>query len=302
MERTAQTLILSLLGSGVFGWLRPVATNTMSDDAFQAAKFLAPPAEVILAGDSRTQVGLSPKAMREILPRTILNFGWSRLMFSAEYLAEIERHLTTADRERAVVLGITPWSLTTKAEHWNEFTEVAERPRVTMMWNLWVANFANHFVPVAQLYAKSNPSERVSRINRYVDGWRATHVEPLNPDDALPGYVRNFGDGNTMSVAVLTRLCNAIRRWSSAGVTVFAFRPPTTSAMEELENRLSGFDKQRIANALTSAGAAWLPVAAGYESYDGSHLQDDAAIRFSRDLAHLIVERWPSRRADAAIP
>ena len=78
----------------------------------------------------------------------------------------------------------------------------------------------------------------------------------------------------------------AVRRFRESGIVVFGFRPPTTIAMFELENELSGFNESDFAEKFRAAGGIWLRFRHGvYPTYDGSHLNAYVAVRFSKDLA-----------------
>ena len=73
------------------------------------------------------------------------------------------------------------------------------------------------------------------------------------------------------------------------GIKVYAFRPPATEEMLEVENKYSGFDEATFVSFFEAAGGTWLEVEqTKYPSYDGSHLCPDGAIDFSHDLARLI--------------
>ena len=65
---------------------------------------------------------------------------------------------------------------------------------------------------------------------------------------------------------------------------------PVSPAMRELEGELSGFDLQAFVDVFEEAGGIWVGLSQEtYLSYDGSHLDRDVAIRFSRDVARRIV-------------
>ena len=73
---------------------------------------------------------------------------------------------------------------------------------------------------------------------------------------------------------------------------MLGFRPPTTPAMLDLEERLSGFDEARFARRFEEAGGSWVALAReGWRSYDGSHLHEDSARRLSDELARAIAQR-----------
>jgi hypothetical protein len=79
------------------------------------------------------------------------------------------------------------------------------------------------------------------------------------------------------------------RLWNSRGIDVYAFRVPSSQAMVELENQMSGFDEAAFVEQFTSAGGIWFSIPLEpYHSFDGSHLTKQAALKLSADLATLI--------------
>jgi hypothetical protein len=110
----------------------------------------------------------------------------------------------------------------------------------------------------------------------------------LSPNDEIEPYRKVFFD-NSVDSAIIDILIRQTKQWSRAGIHVYAFRPPTTHNMIQLENELSGFDEKNFKIRFANAGGTWLDVnQTAYVSYDGSHLHRDAALQFSLDLAEIL--------------
>jgi hypothetical protein len=89
-------------------------------------------------------------------------------------------------------------------------------------------------------------------------------------------------------------------KWVREGIRVYAFRPPTTPEMRELESLLSGFDEKDFLDRLGKAGGIWIPVSLQeYRSYDGSHLDKENAKRLSVRIAEIIKRREEGLKAGA---
>ena len=117
------------------------------------------------------------------------------------------------------------------------------------------------------------------------DGWVASWIIPDNPDKALKSYRDNFSK-TKVSSELVQELLKQTQHWVQHGIYVFAFCPPTTEKMDQLEKQLSGFDENIFAKQFRDVGGVWfLFDRNGYHSYDGSHLRKDSAIKFSKDLA-----------------
>ena len=88
----------------------------------------------------------------------------------------------------------------------------------------------------------------------------------------------------TFSQKSLEELIRNVETWKKRGFHIFAFRPPTSRKMEEIEN--TKYDEKLVRKAFSAAGGIYLdfPVEA-YKTYDASHLTTESAKLFSRDLA-----------------
>ena len=76
---------------------------------------------------------------------------------------------------------------------------------------------------------------------------------------------------------------------SAEGIKIVGFRPPSTLAMEQLEDSLSGFDYSKFINEFKQMGGIWLTFSLqDYKSYDGSHLHYESANKFTKNLAQKI--------------
>ena len=67
----------------------------------------------------------------------------------------------------------------------------------------------------------------------------------------------------------------------------------STQGMVLLENKVSPFNESEIKRNLTADGAVWIEVKnrQKYSSYDGSHLDEESAIRFSKYLGQEIRKK-----------
>jgi hypothetical protein len=132
----------------------------------------------------------------------------------------------------------------------------------------------------------SRPKEGHTFFQEYTPaGWVATTRFPARPERKLDNYIAEFKN-NPVSDEITQNLLQQIRRWTKAGIRVYAFRPPTCAAMVEVENTYSGYNQQELESQIKAAGGIWIGLDQdGYESFDGSHLQRHAALALSRKVA-----------------
>jgi hypothetical protein len=253
--------------------------------------------DMILMGDSRVYRGLSPQAMEEVLPgERILNFGFSGGGLNPEMYRAAEVRLAAGSKAKSMVLGITPLTLTPRAEFNAHYLQEVQRPPDYVFLHLYWMPFLKLFEPLtlrdfAAAFSgqQDHPAYTGYYLEFHDDGWVASWTVPEDPTGALPSYREIFSQ-TQVSQRLVDDLMNQTRTWCAKGIQVYAFRVPTSPAMLRLENQMSGFDEAAFIQQFTAAGGVWfdLPLAP-YHSYDGSHLSKLAAVQLSTDLARLIT-------------
>jgi hypothetical protein len=252
-------------------------------------------ADVVLAGDSRVYRGLSPAEMaRHLAGVRIFNFGFSSAGYSPDYLAAIEQVLDPASSRKAIILGITPFSLTPSASRNNGFMENRNR-RATGLFDRVLEPLFWHLEPMGvgglvNLIRQHHHYYEMFHANGWVAGRRVPEV----PGDAVDRYGRVFL-GNAVAPSIEDGLLFQVRQWADAGVRVYGFRPPTCRKMVDLENERSGFAEKTFVVRFEAEGGIWLNLdQTAYHTYDGSHLREDAAVELSGDVARLMRPRLVS--------
>lgn len=265
-------------------------------------------AEIVLIGDSRVYRGLDPATFTARTGRSAVNFGFSSAGYSPAYLDAVERVIDPGAPAPAIVIGLTPWSLTPLATRQNGFTQAVAEARTSRLpaaLQQHLDRFNHLFRPLEleRLWqgaaARQLAGQRATDSNYIQDfrpnGWVASDYRQPEPSRGLTVAQGDHAGGNRVSQAQLVGLCDRVRQWQARGWTVLAFRPPTPPEVAALTDELSGFDEAFVAQQLSAAGAIWLPVdGAGYESYDGSHLTAASAQALSRQIAERLNAPMPS--------
>jgi hypothetical protein len=299
-ERIFRALVLALGAYLVVGWIRPQTISGMSPSAQSAAKASwSRCSELVLGGDSRTHAAVSPAVLQETLPYPrILNFGFNNAGFSKEYLAALERILDTNSSPTAIVLGVTPHSLTqeTVGRFASRSSRDRSRPgifrRAPLLKSAWFANLTQS-IPMNYAFLFFLAPARMPHYEGiyHPDGWVASRIRPPQPQKGFTvaeRWARTTRIDSTLVAGLLTQ----VQDWSSRGIRVYAFRPPTTERMVRFEDERSGFDEADFVARFEGAGGRWLRMdQAAYTTDDSSHLDRDAAVVFSRDLARAIRAR-----------
>lgn len=256
--------------------------------------------EVILVGDSRLYRGLSPAQIQPYLPcQKILNFGYSSGGLNEEMFAIAAAKLTPKGRHRAVVLGVTPHSLSgngRKNEAIKKYMNISPLLRIRLAAPQAVggADLLQMFQPTSVSMVRqslrnwilNHTPSRYIQTYHIASGWVASQMDPPAPESALASYAEAFRK-TSVDPRSIDETINAVKQWQNSGIQVFGFRPPSSEKMVELENRLSSFDEQAFVTAFERAGGVWihLPVPTSYMSYDGSHLDKASAQVLSQEIA-----------------
>jgi len=270
-------------------------SGTMSRDGFWRHKaHVTGQYDLVLLGDSRVYRGISPEAVAAAVgDLRVLNFGWSAAGLGGVLMPAAEARLDPQGR-RWVGLGVTAHGLSERAvgnAQYRRFAALpAPSPRTQALERVLDRHFASLLPEQVDELQEQIASEGVDRyIERFhSNGWVASRTEPEDPSRALD-YYRSMLSRRPVSPQVLDSLCSKISAWVGEGVQVFAFEPPVAPAMRHLEAEIAGFDAAAVQAAIESAGGTWLvPAGAPYRSYDGSHLPEDEALRYSTALGEAL--------------
>lgn len=253
---------------------------------------------IVIGGDSRTYRGINPDKLNEGLANfslSIINMGYSFGGFSQEMLTLIEEKLNKNQTNKVVLLGITPLSLTPNAcsnKHLQTLKHISATD-VYLKTNIIPRYFAL-FEPISvtKLFkAIVNPT-----VEYYDDlkenGWDGSYCYPQCIAPTLESYKLIFIN-NQVNLKTIDTLQRQIQKWNTMGIKTYTFRPPSTKAMEEIENEKSGFNESYTRKKIEDAGGIWLdiPDRFGYQSYDGSHLPAEEANRLSLELGKLMKSK-----------
>ena len=93
-----------------------------------------------------------------------------------------------------------------------------------------------------------------------------------------------------MEDALVEGFLEQVTVWRDEGIRVYATRVPVTEELYTLENRKSGLSPDTFVARFEEAGGVWLEFPMTYPTFDGTHLLEDGARAFSRDLGEWIAE------------
>ena len=299
-NRCLKTFLLSTIFLFIAGIHNPQWANAIHQTQAERFWLLKTHTEaqfdMLFLGDSRVSMGLSPAAMQTMLPNyRILNFGYGGGGLNQVIFQAAEAKLDPKSTKKIIVLGITPAALTPLAAQNEHFLQEKNRSKDYLF-------LITHFAPLVT-FLQPLKIDALLRIDKgksgekpveqgfsrlHDDGWIEAWMIPENPTKEL-SHFRDFFAKTQVSSELIEVLMQQTRLWKQKEIQVVAFRLPTTKEMVALEDELSGFDENKFLQAFESAGGLWLSVPLErYRSFDGSHLERNSAVLFSKDVAEKI--------------
>ena len=301
-DRCFLSLFITLVLIVIFGTIKPQSVDPLVANREASHWFWTNKVhntevyDIVLVGDSRLYRGVSPVAMQEVLGEKfrILNFGFSSGGINVGMINEAQSRLAENSRNKTIILSVTPYSLTLDSANNKHFLTELNRPKEEVLQRLTYSPWLRFFKPVTpsllleRIRGKQKKPEIMYYEDFHSDGWVGSRTEPSDPNRALKSYVKTFKKYQVDSELV-KEVCAEVGKLRDEGVNVFAFRPPVSYSMLELENKMSGFEQQHFIDLFQRNGGVWLDIPSeGYETYDGSHMFKESAERFSVELARQI--------------
>ncbi len=274
----------------------PSDQSGMAPERFWAMKYShIGNTDVVFAGDSRVDRGLSPEAVAEELPDCrVLNYGWSALGYENRYFRAIDRVLDRQSSCQVVVLGIAPNNFIESRTKVNDFLELDKMNAASIWLGRHFGALAHFTRPVTSSDKKSMMGKSIDRYSAFYrvyhnDGWMESRIIPEDPTERLP-YSTELTKREPAKPDLVNNLLVQVAKWRRQGIRVYGLRYPTSTAMKEMEDKYGRLSIQKFDKRFSVAGGVWIPVSSdGYVTYDGSHLRADSAVKLSRYIGKFIA-------------
>lgn len=297
--------VLALCLLACVALLRPQDRHGVPETTFWNGKFSMPANfNVVAVGDSRVLHGINMQAFEDEGFGKGLNFGFRGASTDSEYFtAAAERF---GDRgKKILIVGITPNGFTDNAMASSGFSQKRDDYEdKSSEYSLkhyfgafsmpsWYRSIEQRFQPVklAEISRFASGRKNLLQETYHPNGWIESAHEKPNEDYALRFFKVRF-DGNPPQPKNIDMACECLKSLIDSGVEVFAFKPPVSDSMTEIETEKSGFDYAAFERKFSELGGVWIDVdASRFQTYDGSHLISESAREFSQWLATTIGSR-----------
>ncbi|MCF6365178.1 MAG: hypothetical protein L3J35_03155 [Bacteroidales bacterium] len=292
----SKNVIITIIVSLIFASAVAIITDNKIDDEAYKALFVhkvrtSEKYDIIIAGDSRIYRGISSKIIGGKLKSSAINLGFSSGGHSNLLFDLIDKRINLNSKEKIIILGITPLSLSKKASENGHIKRILKKKKEEILEYKYLFPVKNFFAPTSPAQIRKNLTEK--GFNKYhqefyiEDGWVASWYDSPFPYHALESYKKTFSE-TEISREVINNLYLKVKEWKSKGIKVYGFFVPSSINMEELEKNVGKFKPDTFLRGFFNAGGLWINIENSYESYDGSHLNKESAIRLSEEVADKI--------------
>ena len=298
-ERIIAVFVLTLVGLVLLGIWRPVSPDPQDDvraarNAFFIEKTHGQASyDMVLVGDSRALRGISPEQIERQNPGLrVFNFAFHAGGFNDEIFDAAEALLDADSPRKAIVIAPTPLGFIDWKQTNAQYREYLNKPgdEVLLYRKCFaLAGFLQPLSPTVFLRkALGMKPPRLLEEDFTPAGWISTRQTPADNFADL-SVLRDQLLGNRSEPAVMANLMARVADWESRGIRVFGTFVPAYEPRVALEDSMLDFPRETFMADFDRAGGRFFTgYGTGYETYDGSHLYDDSAVRFSAVLGEKI--------------
>ncbi len=292
-KKVIYTLLLSLIFAVIIAL---ITDNKMDDENYKALfvhkVFTKEKYDLIIAGDSRVYRGISAEIIGNKLKLKALNLGFSSGGHDKPLFDLTEKHINKKSKQKIIILGITPASLTKRAAENGHIKRVLKRKKEEVLEYRYLFPVKLFFAPTTPYKIRKKLKKQKSNDYRQEfhlkDGWIASWYDTPLPYRALKSYKEKFSKIKP-DTAIIENLLKQVKKWKNEGITVYGFFPPSSPNMNELEKVVANFNTDEFLKKFLNAGGYWINIENNYFSYDGSHLEKESAIKLSQEIANKIL-------------
>ncbi|MCG2765904.1 MAG: hypothetical protein L6288_16180 [Desulfarculaceae bacterium] len=259
---------------------------------FWQLKLCQPPTnDIILVGNSRVYLGLSPHHMSKACGKQkIFNFGFVACSLDRRYLEHAVSLLDMDSKKPTLVLGLCPHTLmpSSATNGYSYWSSQGHFERKDILRQILRDNLSGKALLKTNARNALNLSRGLPLNHYFADGWEAclpVHKQPEKYGQAAEKLVRL----RQVNQHLVDEFLELVVEFHQRGIAVFAYRPPSDDRLREVEEDHSGLDYQDMADRFKQAGGVWLDInPQAYQTYDGAHLDYRNAIRLSQEVGRYL--------------
>ncbi len=245
--------------------------------------------DMVIIGDSRVYRGVNPnlKDMKILAENGAFNYGFSSAGVDT-FLIENGIKKLNPKGKKIVLLGISSSSFykpNIENEHLKSLLQKDEKDQ-------WVKRNIYPYLTCFERYSLldfKNIYKKEFYYHTFLSesGWIESKKTPMDSTEALASYADFYTMHKNDNLGA-SKVIKYLEKLVKKGYTIYCFRMPTSHAMRQLEDKNSTLNFEELKLAFNKIGVRWLDIKKYYESYDGSHLDGENAIKLSTELTELM--------------
>ena len=249
---------------------------------------------IIVYGDSRVYRGVSIDDLLGINQQYKgLNLGFNSSGINDDIFEFINKKINRNADYKIIILGVTPNLFTEKAALNSHYNEIKGSTRSEVLLKMYIYTYLETFdrrTPLDLYYSIYEKSNRYRFIETFHKrGWVESVATPIDTNGACANYQLEFSKGKSLKENQ-QKLLNQISLWKQKGIKVYAFEPPISNSLKQIELQYSGFNYKSFITQFQIKGGIWLDIPKNkWKTYDGSHLKGDDSKSFSNYLGKIIL-------------
>lgn len=306
----AIALFVSLFFVFIIAFLRPGASTAAKDPAgyWMAKAQWVRKSPIVIAGDSRAFIGVSPSSFESELGIPAVNAGFSSAKLTSPYLEYIRGVVDVSADDPTIIFGVSPFSFTNRrSEGTGYLTAVKRNSSSTSSIEMILRHTVSGLDPLsmkhllflvfkrfghADILSMQSPLQGVLEHEYRPDGWVAVTARefPADSDSRRIQEITELRKRIENDPENISAFCEFIASCRSDGVRVILFRLPVSKRVADYEENLFDVDFDQLRHSFEFSGGVWIsvPDSLDLKTYDGSHLERASAVKLSEELAKMI--------------
>ncbi len=280
------TLLIACLIKAVLP--KPYINKEMENEFWIKKTHSKKKVNMVIGGDSRTYRGVSTKHLLASMQNiNAVNLGYSDGGINSEYLEFLHERLTAKPELKVMLFGITPHTLLKKCSTNEHLKSIQSKTSSEIFSGMHYDQFLKYLPPYTP-FELFDDSSNAYIIKYHQDGYAASDNYKGDFDYTYWVYWDTFSK-EKVSDSLINVFIEDINKYQKEGIKIFAFEPPISEHMKEIERNHSGLAMPKFIERLQKNGVHWIHLDhSAFKSYDGSHIFHEDAERMSTYLGQEI--------------
>lgn len=272
-DRLTLITIGTFLLTTAFMAYRSSKLQSVPDEFFVKKLFKPPIYDIVIVGDSKVYRGIAPEEIKRATGLSAFDFSFNAMQVNRQSLDYAEK-LLKPNGARIMIINADHGGLADSGS--DMFRSLLALKQIELL-NIFTLGNGQRYIQTKNSHTKTR---------EYDDGfvWTAT----TNGKAYQHGAIERFGYYDKPSVR--DRIFQWVNEAKGRGIRFFALCVPASPELAKWE-LTKGYDPAEEKRAFEAAGIEWIDVPGTFQTWDGTHLLGDEAVRYSRQLGAALAKK-----------